>query len=234
MSTNQTPHYALHQWEPEDSFLREEFNENFETLDTTVAAHRAELAGRIDTLSGALSAEQTDRHNEIVQSAANLNTALGAQHTALSGRIDALNGALGAEQTNRHNEIVQSAANLNAALSAQHAELSGAIGALNATAAGKCEIAIGAYQGKATGEESISQFVNLGRRPRAVMVWDERMETSASLYSPRHALGVDGHAGAGIEIVNGGFMARYVRDYSYSYYPNLNCEGITYMYIAFF
>lgn len=33
MSTNKTEHYNLHLWEPGDDFLREEFNENFATLD---------------------------------------------------------------------------------------------------------------------------------------------------------------------------------------------------------
>ena len=33
MSTNRTEHYQLHAWEPGDTFLREEFNENFAKLD---------------------------------------------------------------------------------------------------------------------------------------------------------------------------------------------------------
>lgn len=33
MSTNQSEHYQLHLWEPEDNFLRSEFNENFTKLD---------------------------------------------------------------------------------------------------------------------------------------------------------------------------------------------------------
>ncbi len=33
MSTNKTEHFGLHAWEPEDRFLREEFNENFAKLD---------------------------------------------------------------------------------------------------------------------------------------------------------------------------------------------------------
>ena len=33
MSTNKSGHLNLHLWEPEDDFLRTEFNENFETLD---------------------------------------------------------------------------------------------------------------------------------------------------------------------------------------------------------
>lgn len=33
MSTNKTERFGLHAWEPEDRFLREEFNENFARLD---------------------------------------------------------------------------------------------------------------------------------------------------------------------------------------------------------
>lgn len=36
MSTQKTTHYSLHKWVPEDPFLREEFNENFATLDDQV------------------------------------------------------------------------------------------------------------------------------------------------------------------------------------------------------
>lgn len=36
MSTKKTTNYKLHQWEPTDDFLREEFNENFTKLDEAV------------------------------------------------------------------------------------------------------------------------------------------------------------------------------------------------------
>ncbi|MEL4860427.1 hypothetical protein AAEU42_04145 [Pseudoflavonifractor phocaeensis] len=38
MSQNQTERFGLHLWEPEDNFLREEFNENFLTLDKVLGA----------------------------------------------------------------------------------------------------------------------------------------------------------------------------------------------------
>ena len=31
-----TPHYGLHQWEPEDSFLREDFNQDLARIDTAL------------------------------------------------------------------------------------------------------------------------------------------------------------------------------------------------------
>ena len=38
VSQNQTERYGLHLWEPEDNFLREEFNENFAALDKVLGA----------------------------------------------------------------------------------------------------------------------------------------------------------------------------------------------------
>lgn len=52
MLTNQTTNYELHVWEPEDSFLRSEINENFAILDTAIA-------NGLDTLSAG-KAEQSD------------------------------------------------------------------------------------------------------------------------------------------------------------------------------
>ena len=34
---NYTAHYHLHQWEPEDSFLREDFNQDLARIDTALA-----------------------------------------------------------------------------------------------------------------------------------------------------------------------------------------------------
>ena len=55
MSTNKTQNYALHTWEPEDDFLREEFNQNFAAID-------AILKGKAEVVFGTYTgnnAEQT-------------------------------------------------------------------------------------------------------------------------------------------------------------------------------
>ncbi len=36
MSSQKTEHYQLHQWQPSDEVLREEFNQNFSRLDTAL------------------------------------------------------------------------------------------------------------------------------------------------------------------------------------------------------
>ena len=44
MSTNKSEHLQLHLWEPGDSVLRTEFNENWEKLDASAAQAQADLA----------------------------------------------------------------------------------------------------------------------------------------------------------------------------------------------
>ena len=40
---NYTAHYHLHQWEPEDSFLRRDFNEDFQKIDAGLAGREMQL-----------------------------------------------------------------------------------------------------------------------------------------------------------------------------------------------
>ena len=51
MSTNKSEHLNLHLWEPEDDFLRMEFNENFEKIDQ-LGVHVAECSYVIGTYTG--------------------------------------------------------------------------------------------------------------------------------------------------------------------------------------
>ena len=43
-----TQHYQLNQWEPEDDFLRTDFNEDNAKIDAALAAHDAAIAGKTD------------------------------------------------------------------------------------------------------------------------------------------------------------------------------------------
>ena len=45
MASGQTAHYGLSQWEPEDSFVREEFNANFSKIDTEVFSKAEAVTG---------------------------------------------------------------------------------------------------------------------------------------------------------------------------------------------
>ena len=57
--TNYTAHYQLHQWEPEDSFLRTDFNEDFAKIDGALGGKAEQSA--VDTL-----AEQVAGKSELV------------------------------------------------------------------------------------------------------------------------------------------------------------------------
>ena len=56
---NYTEHYQLHQWEPEDSFLRTDFNEDFAKIDGALGGKAEQSA--VDTL-----AEQVAGKSELV------------------------------------------------------------------------------------------------------------------------------------------------------------------------
>ncbi|MCI8538185.1 MAG: hypothetical protein HFF18_05915 [Oscillospiraceae bacterium] len=49
MSTNKSQNLKLHLWDPEDNFLRAEFNENFAAIDAAVATAKTELSAQIQT-----------------------------------------------------------------------------------------------------------------------------------------------------------------------------------------
>lgn len=79
MSSRKTTNHNLHLWDPQDVFLRAEFNENTEKLDTEIKANE----DRVAALGTALRAEMA--------------AGLGAAKTELSGDIAALNTALSGE-----------------------------------------------------------------------------------------------------------------------------------------
>ena len=56
-----TPHYGLHQWEPEDSFLREDFNQDLARIDTALAekADAALLEGKCGIVTGTYTGDDT-------------------------------------------------------------------------------------------------------------------------------------------------------------------------------
>ena len=87
---NYTQHYQLHQWVPEDDFLRTDFNEDFKKIDTAIKTteeglrgelngEASRLDGEVDRLDGAIATAQ-----QAVQK--NLNT----QVSRLEGLIDSL------------------------------------------------------------------------------------------------------------------------------------------------
>ena len=82
MSSKQTEHLALHAWEPEDMFMREEFNANFAAIDGEAGALRAAVA------AAQAAAEAAQRAADAAQAAADTaqSTADTAQDNA-NGRL---------------------------------------------------------------------------------------------------------------------------------------------------
>ena len=56
MSTNKSEHLQLHLWEPGDSVLRTEFNENWEKIDASAAQAQADLTNGLDAITAVLNA----------------------------------------------------------------------------------------------------------------------------------------------------------------------------------
>lgn len=107
MGTNKTEHYGLHQWVPEDDFLRTDFNENFEKLDTALHAAeqnlRADLTGdvqRLDTALDTLERElRADHDADITQVESALSAAQQTLRKEFNGNLDKTNAALESVRT---------------------------------------------------------------------------------------------------------------------------------------
>lgn len=77
MATNHTQHYALSQWEPQDAFVRTEFNEDHQKIDAALAGLERDKAPRTDVT--ALSSSKADQ-TEVSR--------LQTQVSALSTQVD--------------------------------------------------------------------------------------------------------------------------------------------------
>lgn len=56
---NYTPNYGLHQWEPEDNFLRTDFNTDFAKIDTAIKQVEHTAAVRSDQIEATAAAKCT-------------------------------------------------------------------------------------------------------------------------------------------------------------------------------
>ena len=77
-----TTNYKLHQWEPEDDFLRTDFNQDFAKIDTAIKAVEAKEDAAVSTLDSKLT-------NGLAQAAKDLASGL-AQRPYVAGQISGL------------------------------------------------------------------------------------------------------------------------------------------------
>ena len=106
MGTNKTEHYGLHQWVPEDEFLRTDFNENFEKLDSALYTAeqnlRTDLTGDVQQLNTALDTLErelrADHDADITQMEAALSTAQQTLRSEFNTSIQQVNTTLASVQ----------------------------------------------------------------------------------------------------------------------------------------
>lgn len=158
MGTYKTEHYGLHQWVPEDDFLRTDFNENFEKLDTALHTAeqnlRADLTGdvqRLDTALDTLERElRADHDADITQMESALSAAQQTLRKEFNGNLDKTNTALESVRT---------------------------------LAASKAEIVFGSY----VGDGQKQRIINLGFTIKWIFVYPERedgMNLQSALAAP--------------------------------------------------
>ena len=158
---NYTEHYGLHQWVPEDDFLRTDFNTDFALIDAALAglaaADASESAARSQE-DGELSAAITAGDNAQATALASAKTAL---QNAITSGDNAQASALAAAKTALQNSITTGD-------SAQAAALAAAKAALEEE---KAELIYGSYvgNGKEGAENAVS--ISFPTRPNLVIVF---------------------------------------------------------------
>jgi DeoR/GlpR family transcriptional regulator of sugar metabolism len=64
MSTGKTKYLGLHRWEPNDNFLRTEFNENSDKLDSELEQFHAEMADEFSAVRTEMQEGLSDHHHD--------------------------------------------------------------------------------------------------------------------------------------------------------------------------
>ena len=164
MGTNKTEHYGLHQWVPEDDFLRTDFNENFEKLDlalyTAEQNLRTDLTGDVQQLNTALDTLErelrADHDADITQVESALSKAQQTLQNNLNTQVTRLDTALSTAQQTLRSEFNSSIQQVNTTLAS-----------VQALAEGRANIVFGTY----TGDGRSSTTVNLGFAAKWIMLF---------------------------------------------------------------
>ena len=152
---NYTEHYGLHQWVPEDDFLRTDFNTDFALIDAALAG----LAAADSAQTSALAAAKTELQGSITSGDNNLSLALSQAQTALQNAITSGDNAQAAVLSQAQAALQSSIAAESTARSQGDATLS----------ANKLELVCGSFVGTADNDTMTAQTINLGFQPRLVI-----------------------------------------------------------------
>ena len=152
---NYTEHYGLHQWVPEDDFLRTDFNTDFALIDAALAG----LAAADSAQTSALAAAKTELQGSITSGDNNLSLALASAKTALQNAITSGDNAQAAA-------LSQAQAALQSSIAAESTARSQGDAVLSAS---KLELVCGSFVGTAGDGTTTAQAINLGFQPRFVI-----------------------------------------------------------------
>ena len=152
---NYTEHYGLHQWVPEDDFLRTDFNTDFALID-------AALAG----LAAADGAESQTRSQEDGELSAAITAGDNAQASALASAKTALQNAITSGDNAQASALAAAKTALQNAITAESQTRSQTDATLSAN---KLELVCGSFVGTADNDTMTAQTINLGFQPRLVI-----------------------------------------------------------------
>ena len=184
MGSNKTEHYGLHQWVPEDDFLRTDFNENFEKLDSALYTAeqnlRTDLTGDVQQLNTALDTLErelrADHDADITQVESALSAAQQTLQNNLNTQVTRLDTALSTAQQTLRSEFNSSIQQVNTTLAS-----------IQALAEGRANIVFGTY----TGDGTKNRLINLGITPKWVLLFPELGDYSngsGGLCAPGHPI----------------------------------------------
>lgn len=149
---NYTQNYQLHQWVPEDNFLRTDFNEDFEKIDTAIKSTETGLQARVDGETARLNGEVSRLDGAIA-------TAQQTVQSNLDTQVARLDGALASAQQTLRNEYNGGFQNVN-----------GTLAAIQQSLGQKLELVNGSFAGTAAINTMTEQIITLGFQPRTVII----------------------------------------------------------------
>lgn len=202
-----TPNYQLHQWDPQDNFLRTDFNTDLSKIDTALAGKADNSA--ITNLQGQLSSSIGNLQGQI-------------NNLPNPGSITELQNQINAQQQQINSKPgFDSITNLQNQINTQQGQINTQQGQINSLSSGKAEFVRGSYTGNGTSNipyNQISQTINLGFQPKAVFV------SGGNFYG----IAIGNNQTTLLRIVSTGMEVTY--DYAYGDTPNTS--GISYTYLA--
>ena len=204
-----TPNYQLHQWDPEDNFLRTDFNTDLSKIDTA-------LAGKADN------SDITNLQNQLNKKVTNLQGQINKLPTSdaitnLQNQINTQQQQINSKPNSSAITKLQNQINTQKnQLTAQQDKLTAQQSQINALSSGKAEFVRGSYTGN--GSINPPQTINVGFQAKAIFV-----------YGDNYSGMVDrNNCSRWLTITSTGFTAAY----STVSGPSPNISGTRYSYLA--